>query len=84
MIETTVSVARLSAIVAWCVVSSLMTAAWVVGLFGPWNVSALLALTAGALAPFAALIHVRCYFAKMSALIHVAPDREPIRVHSVR
>lgn len=84
MIETTVSVARVAAVVAWCVVALLMVAAWIVGMFGPWDVAALLAFTAGALAPFAALMHVRCYFAKVSALIRVAADREPSRMHSVR
>lgn len=76
MIERTWAAGNVVTALAWVVVVLLMWAGWVVALFVSHQIGELLALTAGALAPFAAAIQARCYALKVAALIR-AMSPEP-------
>lgn len=84
MNERSISLGKVVTIVLWLLVSAFMLAAWVAWMAGaPDRLPGLLGLTAGAIAPVAAVAHIHGYVARTCRLIRLVhgvgsqPEDEP-------
>lgn len=81
MEDGTISTCRAVAGVLWTAVISLMVAAWVVLLWGPHEIAAILAATGCCMSAVAAVAQIKCYSTSVCRLIRVtnglqSPDAE--------